>query len=1195
MKRTLDRRALAVLLASTVVFAAVAYGAHAVQVSRSSGVFLQTAEHAARQDDGGRAAQYYRAYLRFKPDAAATHARLGQLLADRGNAEGAVNSLEQALRLNPSDAKARLILIRAAMQIGRYQDALDHLGRLLAEDEDAELLDLAGQCYQAKNDFASAADPYRRAIALDGRRVDAYVRLARLLRENLDRPREADDCLTDLVTRNPDVTAAHVARGAFLKSFGDYNEASLAAERALDVAPDDAAALSLAADCELLRNQPDGARRYAERGLERYPNMAGWYLQLAAVESAAGNRNAAIDVLRRGVSQATGQHEDLLGNLANLLLDEGRVAEVHDPLKMLRQLGTSQPLASYLEGRVSYAEGAWLEASRTLERCRSEVLDAPDLLKQVDFWLGECYGQLGSADQQLIAYRRAVDADPLWTRPRFQIVTSLAAIGRTSQALRELEDLMKLDDAPLVGWLEMARLTVLRNLSSEPGDVDWTVTETLLREVEKRLPDSPLIPILRAEILVNRKDADEAERQLEAALALRPEQTELWTAAIELAQRRRDWPRTLALIERAQTQLGDAVELRLAQASYIVRQDAQDKTSRLHALTQPPESYSDAQIAQLWSGLAGAALQTKDFALARDLLRRLAERQPHNLRLWLLCFDVALAQQDAADIESVLAKIREIEGAGPLWRYGCAVQLFLTDADDAATRQQALAHLAEARKLRPAWSRVPMLIARLRLKQNETDAAIGNLVDAIQMGERDAAVVRETVQLLYQRQRYREADALIRQVEERRSPFSSELGRLASQVSIQLQNFDRALSVARRNAAESQHVADHIWLGQVASLVGADARSLLGEGATIDSLHAEAERAFRRAVELSADAPDAWVALIQFLARSGNLTAAQQMIREAEQKIEPSKAPLALAQCYEEIRQTTQAERSFRDALAAAPDEPATQRLVSDFFLRTGKPQVAEETLLRLKANAAASIADIAWARRQLALLALVRGGLPNLDAARELVSQNLADAPTSASDLRARALVLAAYGTSEGRQEALSIWRQVLRDDPFISPEDRLTIASLYEAEGNWTEAGGQLRSLLAATQRGPSYVSYLATYVAALLRHGELTEAGVWLAKLAQRDQQGWLTAALQAEVDARQRRHERAILTITTWLATSGKDGAGSQIGSPTAPPTLQAAAHLGNLPDWSTITRLARAIWTPPSGSWRSSSQHSRTPV
>ena len=91
---------------------------------------------------------------------------------------------------------------------------------------------------------------------------------------------------------------------------------------------------------------------------------------------------------------------------------------------------------------------------------------------------------------------------------------------------------------------------------------------------------------------------------------------------------------------------------------------------------------------------------------------------------------------------------------------------------------------------------------------------------------------------------------------------------MASEVSMRLENVDRAVAMARQAAAQSKDWADHVWLGQIAALLAQRAEANQKAKEAQEYL-AEAEKAFRRAVELSPETPEAWVGLIRFLALTG--------------------------------------------------------------------------------------------------------------------------------------------------------------------------------------------------------------------------------------------------------------------------------------------------------------------------------------
>ena len=96
------------------------------------------------------------------------------------------------------------------------------------------------------------------------------------------------------------------------------------------------------------------------------------------------------------------------------------------------------------------------------------------------------------------------------------------------------------------------------------------------------------------------------------------------------------------------------------------------------------------------------------------------------------------------------------------------------------------------------------------------------------------------------------------------APVAGDLGRLAAEIALRNQQHERALELARQAvSADSRDYRDHIWLGQILWALDRPA---------------QAEQALRHAVALADQAPDAWVALIQYLARTDRTHARQCLV-----------------------------------------------------------------------------------------------------------------------------------------------------------------------------------------------------------------------------------------------------------------------------------------------------------------------------
>src|SRR5262249_30098902 len=155
----------------------------------------------------------------------------------------------------------------------------------------------------------------------------------------------------------------------------------------------------------------------------------------------------------------------------------------------------------------------------------------------------------------------------------------------------------------------------------------------------------------------------------------------------------------------------------------------------------------------------------------------------------LYLFDLADRADDEHGMREAWEAIRDIEGrTGTLARYDQA-RLLLR-----AAKRGEKERLAEARKIldqvahdRPDWSRPPLALAEIEELEQETALAIKHYGDAVDLGERAPAVVRRFVELLYQRRRYRDADAVIQRLSAQSLAFEH-LHRLAAEVALQVED-----------------------------------------------------------------------------------------------------------------------------------------------------------------------------------------------------------------------------------------------------------------------------------------------------------------------------------------------------------------------------------------------------------------------
>ncbi len=1120
MKAKLNVKLFGGLVAGTALFLTGWFFLHRYQTRRLIADFVQQADRAEAEGRLDRAARLLRHYVVLVPADLDARTRYGTLLeksATTGRArQDALAVFEQVLQQDPArhDVRNRAGLLAA--RLGRHQVALAHLTNLRdagAGDAESELV-RAG-CLAATGDHTAAKKAYQECVKNSPAQVAAYVGLANLLRKELKDPEEADRVVDKLVLRNPQSAAAYLARALYRQEFAAANARERAEQDlagALRLAPDGAEVLLAAAQFHADRAASNpaaaegalaAARDHLEHGLAKHPADARFYELLADVEVRAGRNDKAIARLREGRQRVPRKFQrGLLWKLADLLIRGDRLADAQEVIAHLTKNKLApEPRLTFLLGRVRAREGKWYEASGLLENVRPLLADAPELVVQTDLQLGYCYERLGDIDRQLAVFRRAARLDPLGPLPRIGTAAALVRLGRLDEAVEEYRRVVSLPRAPADAWAHLARLLILRNLGRDPAARRWDAVDEALKVAAKAQPDSVTVPILRAEALVAQEKFAEARQQLVELRERRPADVEPWVVLAGLAERQGKFDEALTTLDEAEKKLGDGAALRLARVRFVpARKEAGVRA--LARLARGLGRFTAPEQAQLLRGLAAAYAQLGEWGEARSCWLKLAALEPGDLGVRLVLFDVALRGDDEEAMRRRLGEIRELEGAGgPLGRYGDAAHLtWRARQGERHLLAEARTALAAVAARRPGWSRVPLALAGIDELDGNPDRAVENYQKALELGDRQFAVVRRLVELLYERHRYAEADEAIRKLQEQ-APISNDLCRLAAEVSLRNLNADRALRLAHQAVpGESADYRDRLWLGQI--LWAAGKRD-------------EGEKEMRRAAELGRGVAHPWVVLVRHQARAGEIRKAEATIEEARKAIRPAEAPLALAQCCEAVARTERAAEEYRKALEAAPTDLRVLQSTANFHQRAGRPRDAEPLLRRmLDPRLRAPEETAAWARRNLAVGLGVGGDSRQVREALALLEENMRGGGGRVEDQRARAVVLAAR--PESRAEAIALLEKSFKTQP-PTPDQEFLLARLYEGQGEWSKARARMLRLLGTGGGDPRHASYVSAFVAGLLRHGEVAEAKPWADQLERLRPHAFTTASHQARIAA------------------------------------------------------------------------------
>ncbi len=351
-----------------------------------------------------------------------------------------------------------------------------------------------GECQIQLGDYPLALDNLKKAIEYGPDHFTAYEQLAGVLRNHLSRPKEADQWMNRLVEANPKSGKAHLIRGNYLLTTDLRDlikEADAEAAKAFELAPNDADVLVLAARCAIYQQRIDAARGFVERGVKLYPNNVGMCAALSDIELISGNRDKAISVLRQGL-KATDRHVEILYKLVNLLIESNQLKEAGEIVAELRTKENTQPIPGYfidyLTARINLVQKKWLAARQGFEKIRGALVQRPRLAKQVDWWIGICYGQSGDREKEIQSYRHALNIDPSFTPAREALFRTLLAMDRIAEAADEQRKLHPGNSNSEAGvYLPLIAALISRTAKQDPAEQNWTPVEKLLEQAEKKM------------------------------------------------------------------------------------------------------------------------------------------------------------------------------------------------------------------------------------------------------------------------------------------------------------------------------------------------------------------------------------------------------------------------------------------------------------------------------------------------------------------------------------------------------------------------------------------------------------------------------------------------------------------------------------------------------------------------------------
>ena len=1071
LKRAVSHKFVLSAVGIVVVVALAVHFLHQLQVDRNADVFRERAEAALEKGESGKAIASYKQYLGFRPDDTDARAALGILIED--NAQSARSLLqayltyEKVLLEEEDRDDIRLRLIDVAIRLRRFTDAESHIQRLLPTAANkAELEYKLGLCLEVRNELQQAAELYQSAIAAGYTQPPVFLQLADLFQRELNRGAEVVDLIDDMVKANPESVTALLARARLRISQQKFDEAreDLARAEACDPSNSETVLLEsgIALENQTSEESLKTIREKLKLAIAEHPRESRLYERLSQLELTVGNRDAVVEILQSGIV-AVESPAELLVLLGDVLISQGKAEEAKEQLDRLKEQDGPELFVDFLQARLHIADGNLPEALRLFRSVQPRVAKIPRLGELCSIYLASCYESMGDPDEQIVELQNALAINPQSEQTLLKLASAYQMKGKADMAL---EIYRRLSHVPSVA-LAIANIEFQRSLRQSPEQRDWSKVEEALRHTQTGSVGASL---LQERMLMARGQQTEALELLQKLRSEAPtaEVLSRWALAL-MAQGQRT--EASQAIDDAQKKLGDTVTLRITRAAWINEAGADQGDEALQNLESGSDVFSSDDQFRLFASLAQIHELRGHVATAQRLWQLALEKRPNDLQTRFRIIQLALASGDTNEAARQLAELRGIVGSESPHVWAAEAMMLINSGDAGQTQlDQARSLLAKVAARRPDWIQVPLTLAMIEELDGHADRACQNYRRAIELGDREPAHLNRAVALLSRLKRYDEVGQILALVHLDSPPAIRQLlQRMKAELALNQGDAATALTLADTAVpADSPNPRDQIWHAQMLAALG-----------QMD----QAEVAYRAAVELGPQDPDAWIALLRFLKGRDQQQAVDTEVIAAQKHLNDPGNPDVMARMYEAAGKIQEADQNYQQVLAGNPKNASVIQQVSEFYVRSNQDSKAEP-LIRLLMDPGQGYrqAVVLQARRSLAGI-LAKRDYAGLQEAIGLLDTNIAAVNDATTDQFAKATILASRHHPGHLQDAMKILEGLDRQD-HLSPPSRMLLAQVCDALGQKETADLHWRKLL-----GPNAASdHVAMYVSRQLKNGNL-----------------------------------------------------------------------------------------------------------
>ena len=533
----------------------------------------------------------YASAVRLDPKYGEARLKLAETYERMNNLRAAAPEFIRAADALPDNRDAQIKATQILLLGGRFEDAKARASTLLEKNpKDLDALLLRANAMAALKDPAGALAEIEEALRVKPDESRTFVNLG-AIRMQTGEAKEAEAAFRQAIALEPASVNAHLALANYLWAAERASEAEQSIKQALSLEPEHLLANRMLGVLYIATRRPNEAEQplKAVADVSKTPaaqfQLADYYLGM--------QRTGEAKALLTELARTEGSFAEAESRLASIDYVEKRTEEAHKRLD-----GVIARAPAYTPALVLKAQ--WLTTENKLDealaRAQAAIKADPDSAT-AHFALATVHDRRRETAAAVKSYGEVLRLNPRAVAAQVELSRLNLATGDRDAALRYAEEARRTEPANVAARVALTRSLLTRN--------DLARAQIEIAELQRALPDAPIVHSLNGSLLARRGDFAAARRSFERAQELSPGLLEAVAGLVGLDVQAKQVPAAVARLDAEIARQGSrpSPEL-LALAAQVYSMAGQSQRSeevlRRAVAVEPRFSAGYAMLAQLY-------------------------------------------------------------------------------------------------------------------------------------------------------------------------------------------------------------------------------------------------------------------------------------------------------------------------------------------------------------------------------------------------------------------------------------------------------------------------------------------------------------------------------------------------------------------------------------------------------------------